>query len=98
MPEKKILFDEVLNTLSDDDENIKQIEQQLDYFQIPYSKEQVKKCIDDMLENNMINIAYPCKATINEFKRLMWNDSHVEKFWFKMTAKGRSYWENIELK
>jgi hypothetical protein len=96
MKKKISLLDEILNTLADDGENIVQIEIQLGHFQIPYTREQIKSCIDEMLDKDMVCIEYPYRATVNEFKSLMWDDNCVEDYWFRMTDKGRKYWEDVE--
>jgi hypothetical protein len=81
------LHDGILDSLADDGESIIQIEQYLSYLGVLYNRVSVKKSLIELLNKNLIYIAYTegCKVAHIEIS----NDFDIEDYWFELTKAGK---------
>jgi hypothetical protein len=92
---KKISLREgILDALVDDGESIVQIEGALKYLEIPFERQLLKKIIVELLNESLIEIAYPLKKNIIDF--FSSNGETIEDYWFELTKKGYAEWQKID--
>lgn len=97
MMKHKLQF-EILNILADDGENIVQIKHLLSYFNIEFSREKIKKCLNELLDKSLRHTVYPRDSSNSYFIKLSYHNKEVEDYWFEMTEKGHKLWERTKFK
>jgi len=81
----------IMDALVDDGESIVQIEEFLKYIKFPSERQQLKKIIIELLNESLIEIAYPPKKNVIDFANS--NDETIEDYWFELTKKGYTEWQ-----
>jgi hypothetical protein len=89
-----LFYYNILDSLADDGESLKQIEHYFQYHRQEGTRSEIKKALLELLNEKMIYVIYPTDGSIDDI--INSNDETIFEYWFHQTEKGREIWSSTD--